>query len=59
MVSFLKTLSGTITIKKPETNHETWYVNEKFEILVEFNISLERSWNGLFNGNIYENVDWN
>ena len=28
--------------QKPETNPETWYVNEKFEVMVECYISLER-----------------
>ena len=30
MVIFSETLTETNTIKKPETNPETWYVNEKF-----------------------------
>ena len=44
---------------KPETNPETWYVNEKFLVIVDCYISLERSWKVLFTDNIFGNIDWN
>ena len=57
MVIFLEALTKTITIKKPESNPETWFVNAKFLKLAECYLSLERSCQGLFNGNVFENVD--
>ena len=45
--------------QKPETNHEAWYVNEKFLLMmIDYN-SLKKSRKDLFNGNVFENVDWN
>ena len=45
--------------KKPETNPETWYVNEIFLIIVNCYITSEMFWKGLFNGIVFENGDWN
>ena len=39
---------------KPETNPETWYVNEKFLILMTNYISLKRSRKMLFKVNVSE-----
>ena len=43
----------------PETNPDTWYVNEKSFLLVECYISFERCWEMSFNGKNFENVNWN
>ena len=45
MVIFSRASNETIPSKKPknpETNPETWYVNEKFQVIVECYISIEK-----------------
>ena len=42
---FSRSLTETITIEKPknsENNPQTCYVNEKFLVIVEWDISLDR-----------------
>ena len=42
---FEKTLTETLLLKNPknpEIDPKTWYVNEKFSVIVEWDISLER-----------------
>ena len=46
MMIFLKTSIETLPLKKPrnpEINPKTWYVNEKFLIMITHYISLKRS----------------
>ena len=58
MVTFLKTLTETITIKNMKLTSNLVYLNEKLLILVECYISLKRSWKRWFNVNVSENVNW-
>ena len=46
-------------LQKPETETETWYVKEKIILKVEYKVSLERSYQELFNGKNFENFYWN
>ena len=45
--------------REPESNRETWYVNENFFIVMTYFISLQRCRKLLFQGNKFENVGWN
>ena len=44
-MSFSRSLTGTTPVKNPKNprnNPQTWYVNEKFSVIVDCFISLER-----------------
>ena len=48
--------------KSPKTQKlypRTWYLIEKFLVIVEYYLSLESSGKMLFNGNNFKNDDWN
>ena len=58
--NFVKNISRNHTTKKPknpEINPKTWYVKEKFYVIVEYYTSLETQLNVDLNGKPLENVD--
>ena len=52
-------MTGTNTIKNLKLTLKLGMSMKNFLVIVEYYISLERSRKVLFNGNVFENVDWN